>query len=327
MNETTTQGSIGRMNASHHLGQWIKVASLGAMIASAASSCKMLDKLSAGAKDEGTEGTGDVDVDFLLSMTYEEACAITASKGEVPGVAKIAADSVEIVKVGKNGEVKGMRARGHVFLRMDSHGDPATALSQEAYVTDREVILRGRPILKRGGALLEGLTDLSVFYAFDDQVRAIGRHRVRSGLSTERPPEESAAIIANIRKNVKPSKESSTPGEKSEPPKLPDVGPWRAGPNPLLPPLDDTAVPEDIRAQMRKQAEAEAVLQNSKTKPGDLPTEPLNLPAPVADPKLESQPPAAENPPKEPEKKPEPTLPAPAPPLPPPTPKEEAPKQ
>ena len=231
-------------------------------------------------------GTGDVDIDFLLSMSFEEASAISSSKGEVPGVARITADSVEIIKVGRSGEPQRIRAKGHVYLEMDGGGDIATALSQEAFVTEDEIILRGKPVLKRGAGLIEGLTDLTVFYIFDNQVRAIGRHRIKNGIIAKRSPEQSASILSSMRGGV-----------GIQVPKLPDVGPWRDGPNPLLPPLDDSAVPDDVRAQLRRQAEAEAVLQQSRRSGSELPVEPLQLPPSKPEPAPQQAPAAVPPPP------------------------------
>jgi hypothetical protein len=56
--------------------------------------------------------------------------------------------------------------------------------------------------------------------------------------------------------------------------KLPDLGPWTNGPNPLLPPLTEAAVPNDIRDQMMKAAEAEAVLQQNRAEALSLPAAP-----------------------------------------------------
>lgn len=210
----------------------------------------------------------EVDVGFLLTMSFDEAGAISASKGEVPGVARIAADSIEVLRFGKQGEMRRLRAKGNVFVEMDGGQSPARALAQEAYITESEVILRGMPALQRGAGLLEGLTDKTVFYIFGSQVRAIGRHRMKDGLFAPTPPtDDEAAVLAVLR---------SAPGT---PPRLPEAGPWRAGPNPLLPPLDESAVPDNIKAEMRKQAEAEAVLQRSRNIPSDLPDTPLSLPS------------------------------------------------
>ena len=220
--------------------------------------------------------TDSVDVEFLLSMSYDEAAAITKATGEVPGVARIAADSLEVVKVGSDGSSRRLRAKGHVFVEMDG-GDNAKALSQEAYITENEIILRGRPVIKRGEALLEGLADHTVFYIFDNQVRAIGTHRVKNQRSLASLALDKPSVLASMRTGVGV-------------PALPDAGPWKAGPNPLFPPLDDTAVPEE----MRRQAEAERVLQASKADagpaapppplpqpelPAPSPTEPLSAPS------------------------------------------------
>lgn len=218
----------------------------------------------------------EVDVSFLLSMSFEEAGAISTSRGEVPGVARVAADSIEVLKFGRHGEMRRLRARGNVFVEMDGGGEPARALAQEAYINENEVILRGMPALQRGPGLLEGLTDKTVFYIFGSQVRALGRHRIKSGLTPPASAPDEAAVLAIMR---------SPP---AKPPKLPEAGPWRGGPNPLLPPLDDTAVPESVKTDMRKQAEAEAVLQQARQEAVRLPDTPLNLPDSTPAPKPDS---------------------------------------
>ena len=55
---------------------------------------------------------------------------------------------------------------------------------------------------------------------------------------------------------------------------LPDLGPWTGGPNPILPPLGADAVPNNIRDEMQKAAEAEAVLQQNRIEALKQPTAP-----------------------------------------------------
>ncbi|MBL9116108.1 MAG: hypothetical protein JNJ83_13965 [Verrucomicrobiaceae bacterium] len=204
-----------------------------------------------------------LNVDFLLDMAFNEAAAITNAQNYVPGVARVAADSVEVVKRGADGNPRRVRASGHVFLEMTGLDEVATALSQEAYITEDEIILRGRPVVKRGFATLEGLSDSTVFFVLGNQIRALGSHRVKNGPVMPRDPEQSAAVMATLQEQKKTGLPGVKPGQIPYT-SLPEVGPWREGPNPLLPPLDDTAVPPEVREEMRRQMEAEAVLQNAR---------------------------------------------------------------
>jgi hypothetical protein len=206
-------------------------------------------------------------------MSYDEASLISQAQGQVPGVARVAADNVEIIKTGPYGTASVLRATGHVFMETEGSGDNATALSQEAYITEDEIILRGRPVLKRGRGLVEGLADHTVFFVFDNQIRAIGLHKVKNSPPMERRQEEAEAIMAKLKKTpAKPGQKTAPP-----PPHLPDVGPWKVGANPLLPPLDDTAVPDDVRNEMRSKAGGGRSAQ--KPQDDNLPMESLNLPS------------------------------------------------
>ncbi|HEY1052791.1 MAG TPA: hypothetical protein VGE39_23645, partial [Prosthecobacter sp.] len=56
---------------------------------------------------------------------------------------------------------------------------------------------------------------------------------------------------------------------------LPALGTWAQGPNPLLPPLTESAVPANIRDSMQRAAEAEMLHQQTREAYG-----PANAPAP-----------------------------------------------
>jgi hypothetical protein len=198
------------------------------------------------------EGAAPVDVSFLLSMSYAEASSITPAKLELSN-ARIAADKIDVLKADAEGKPLKVRAKGRVFVEVDfPDSDQARCLSQEAYIDTDEVILRGRPVLQRGGATLEGVTDQTVFFLFGNQVRIIGTHRRTNAqeLATDMPLG------------------------------LPS---WEYGPNPLLPPLEESAVPNNIRAELNKALEAEAVRQ-STLKP--LPAG-ATIPAPASEPAIE----------------------------------------
>ena len=172
----------------------------------------------------------------LLSMTYEEAKAISPQKMEIPPFYKVAADEIEVVRKNKDGSPRAVRAKGKVFLYIDFL-EPAVALCQEAYFGESEVILRGNPLLKRGGSVIEGLSKSTVFYMLGLRLRVIGRHRVQN----------EAQVSPDLPDFI-----------------YPDGG---GGPNPLLPPLSPDSVPSKVRDQMLRAAESEALLQRLRVEP------------------------------------------------------------
>ena len=195
-----------------------------------------------------------VDLSFLLSMTYQEAKSISPHTAEMASGARVAAESIETLKSDKDGQPKKIRAKGKVFIDTGS-ADNAKILCQEAYINGDEAILRGKPILQRGGSVIEGLAEDTIFYMYGTRLRVIGMHRL-SNPNT---------MVAS----------------------LPDLGPWTGGPNPLLPPLNESSVPTNIRAEMQKAAEAEAILQQNRR---DSATDANQPPAPWIDPEPPSAP-------------------------------------
>ena len=173
-----------------------------------------------------------VDLSFLLTMNYAEAKSISAQSMELPWGVRVAADSIEVLKLDRDNAPKKIRAKGKVYLE-SGDGDMAKVLCQEALITMDELILRGKPILQRGGSIVEGLDDGSMAFMMGSRLRVLGLHRVTN----------QDTMVAM----------------------MPDLGPWAAGPNPLLPALEENAVPSNIREEMLKAAEAEAVLQQNRT--------------------------------------------------------------
>ncbi len=180
-----------------------------------------------------SESADSVDLSFLLTMNYSEAKAISAQTMELPHGVRIAADSIEVLKMDKENRPKRIRAKGKVYIESGDGQDSSKALCQEALITYDEIILRGKPILQRGGSIVEGLDDQTVAYMLGTRLRVIGLHRVTN----------QDAMVAM----------------------LPDLGPWAAGPNLLLPALAEDSVPSTIREEMLKAAEAEAVLQFNRS--------------------------------------------------------------
>lgn len=181
------------------------------------------------------------DLSFLLSMSFVEAKSISTQQLEFPPYLKIAADSIQVFKYSPDGKPLKARARGKVFIEMDFN-EPAKALCQEAYITEGEIILRGSPILQRGGSMVEGLDESTIFYLFGTSLRVIGLHKVNN-----------QSEIASV---------------------MPTLGNWAAGPNPLLPPLTESAVPSTIRDSMQRAAEAEMLHQKTRELYGPADTPP-----------------------------------------------------
>lgn len=188
------------------------------------------DKTQTGTKDV-TLVKSPTDLSFLLSMSFVEAKSISTQQLEFPPYIKIAADSIQVFKYSADGKPLKARARGKVFIEMNFN-EPAKALCQEAFITEGEIILRGSPILQRGGSMVEGLDESTIFYLFGTSLRVIGLHKVNN-------QNEIAAM-------------------------MPTLGTWAAGPNPLLPPLTESAVPSSIRDSMQRAAEAEMLHQKTR---------------------------------------------------------------
>ena len=175
----------------------------------------------------GAPADADIGASSLLSMSFEEASAISPQHMEVAKLPKIAADNIEVLSKTADGKPKKVRAKGRVFVQLEQM-DGGHALCNEALVSEDEVILRGRPMLQRGASTVEGLSDVTVFYMFGSHLKVIGRHR-----------------ITNL-------------GQ------LTAESPWKALPASLLPPLESADVPEAVREEIRKATEAEAQLQRSR---------------------------------------------------------------
>jgi len=194
--------------------------------------CKTLKKLEeAGAPPPAITGA-DPGVSALLGMSFAEASSIAPQHLDEPHMPKVAADTLEVLSKSADGKPKKVRAKGRVFLQLDQLGD-AHALCNEALIgNDGELILRGKPVLQRGSSTVEGLSDVTVFYMYGQQLKVIGRHRVTNSSQLT----------------------GSSPWASN------DTG----GPASLLPPLDSADVPQAVRDEMRKAAEAEAQLQRSR---------------------------------------------------------------
>lgn len=183
------------------------------------SGCETLEPAGDAAAEKKDES---VDVSFLLSMTYDEAKKLSPQSVMVPPFYKVAGDEVKVLKQGPSGEPVRVRVKGHVFMQVDFR-EQLTALGQEAYIeSGGELIVRGKPLLKRGRSLVEGLSDDTVFYIRGTRLQVIGKHRLVA---------EAAADGGRPNFDVKPSWSRS----------------WKEGPNPLLPALSPEDVPKEMR--------------------------------------------------------------------------------
>lgn len=247
---------------------WIRslvlAVALGALAGCASSDDKTGDGTeAAGEAAVGAEGEpvapGAADLAFLLSMSFEEAKALSGDSLDLGFFGRVAAEKIEVLKTDRDGRPRKVRAVGKVFLEHGA-GEPARVLCQEALLNGDEAILRGRPVLQRGGSILEGLNERTVFYLLGQRLRVIGLHRVTV---PEMPPLLSPGPLDPLGPVVSP--------------RLPDFRPWASGPNPLLPALDENAVPAGVRAEMQRAAESESLLQQQR---GVWMREPAAEPAP-----------------------------------------------
>ena len=217
----------------------------------AQSGCAGVKKTGEAKKDEKTAETQTdaappVDVSFLLSMDYNEARTLSATSMEFPPFYKVAADTIEVTKTNPDGTPRRLRAKGRVFIEMN-YLEPAKALCQELLLSEDEVILRGKPVLQRGSSTVEGADDYTVFYMFGSKLRVIGMHRLVN------PGQMMAGTDASG---------------------LPTLGAWTDSPNPLLPPLTESDVPAQVRAELQRAAEAEMLHQKTRAEFGPATTEP-----------------------------------------------------
>lgn len=228
---------------------------LAVLCLSTLAACGLLKKKGGGEeeKKDGAEKTEEaaksaevsaegpsVDIAFLLSMNYAEAKSISANFIEVPPFYRIAADEIEVTKKNDDGSPRRLRAKGRVFIEMN-YNDPGKALCQELLLSSEEIILRGKPVLQRGGTTVEGVDDYTMFYMFGSRLRVIGPHRLTN------PMQLASGLDASG---------------------LPTLGAWSNAPNPLLPPLNETAVPEQIRAEALRATEAEMLHQKTRAEFG-----------------------------------------------------------
>jgi len=208
-----------------------------ALLISACSSAPEVGGGSAPASGGSGENLQDkTDVNFLLSMSFDEAKKMTPQNIVVSPFYKIAADEISVLKRSASGQPTRVRAKGHVFLQIDFR-EQLIALGQEAYIeSGGEIIMRGKPLLKRGRSVVEGLSDYTVFYIKATRLQVIGSHRLAKPKGSMPVPQggESGA-----RSEGRMPTWNVTPDWKRS---------WKDGPNPILPALSPEDVPESMRA-------------------------------------------------------------------------------
>lgn len=188
-----------------------------------------------------SEGASRADVEFLLSMTYEEAKKITTQHLEMQGFCKVAANEITILKADTEGHPMRVRATGSVYVAVESSQD-YHVLGQEAYIErGGEIIVRGKPLLKRGRSLVEGVRDRTVFYIAGSRLQVVGDHRVPK--PTKDPQPQSTMVAASY-------SGGGQGGGFAQAGNVPSNWrrSWQDGPNPLLPALSPSDVPDDLRA-------------------------------------------------------------------------------
>lgn len=181
-------------------------------------------------RDKGTDKANEKteDVSQLLTMTFDESKKLSAQSLVIAPFYKVSADVITVLKKDAKGQPVRVYAKGKVYLQVDFQ-EQLIALGQEAYIErDGELILRGKPLLKRGRSLIEGLSEYTVFYIRGLRLQAIGSHRLTSkpGNGEKYSDEEPATW------KVAPTWTRS----------------WKEGPNPLLPALSPQDVPKEMRA-------------------------------------------------------------------------------
>ncbi len=173
-------------------------------------------------------GADAVNVGFLLTMTYDEAKRLSPKSMVIPPFYKVAADEITVEKQDAAGQPLRVRAKGRVYLQIDFR-ENLQALGQEALIeAGGEIIVRGKPLLKRGRSVVEGLADETVYYIRNTRLQVIGRHRIVKQEGQVETPSGATAP----RFNVLPTWQRS----------------WQEGPNPLLPALSPNDVPQGMRA-------------------------------------------------------------------------------
>lgn len=110
----------------------------------------------------------------LLEMNFDEARALSPQNAQVGTLFRVAADSVEVLKKDSQGQPVQVIAKGHVFVDM-SLGQRTTALCEEAILTRSEVVLTGKPMVKRGNRVARATAQDTRFWVSESRLHSAGR--------------------------------------------------------------------------------------------------------------------------------------------------------
>jgi len=122
----------------------------------------------------GTEPKVNMNERTLLEMNFDDAKAISPQNASVGSLFRVAADSVEVLKTDRQGQPVKVRAKGHVFVEM-SLAQRATALCEEAILTNDSMTLTGNPMVKRGDRVAKSATEDTTFWITEARLRVSGR--------------------------------------------------------------------------------------------------------------------------------------------------------
>lgn len=172
----------------------------------------------------------------LLTMSFEEAKAISKKSLEIGESMNVACDRLEVSQTDAEGQPRMVRAIDKVFIEFFNDGKSLRALCQELLIDRREVVLRGRPIILMGESVLEGQEEDTLIYLIGKRIRVIGKHRLALLPGSSTGDRDLADELP-----------AGTPPAAVKP-----TGPWSSGPDALLPPLSTNQVPAKIREELMK---------------------------------------------------------------------------
>lgn len=186
------------------------------------------------------------DLALLVSMTFDEAAAISPASVEVGTVYRVAADEIEILARDRRGDPTQVVARGRVFVELRRE-EVMVALAERAEVGRRALVLRGRPLLARGQSVLAGESG-ATFTVTGDALRVSGEHEV---IRRDQLVSDGSRLLAGTGGGASGGRAvtgSYRIDEEFELPPLPSVtetpDPTLLAPPPELPELDEGGFPE-----------------------------------------------------------------------------------
>jgi hypothetical protein len=176
--------------------------------------------------------TDPASVDFLLSMDFREAALMAAHTMEMPPLFRVAATEISHPPLAPGEPLSAFSASGNVFLEI-KFAEPLIALAQQADVSVREIILRGRPVLRRGQSVIEATAGETVFYLSADAIEIDGPHQLRR--------------LGDTVPEFLPPGSSSLPDDTID--RLPEIPLQAPGNAPGAITIDPSQVPPDMTAE------------------------------------------------------------------------------